>query len=106
LTVYTVRPRRAEAVQWDGENTDEIKALAGDQFVHEEPGGHLLVWGSGGTCRDFSIGDWVIRDLADGWVHPASPETFIRVWQAELKLFTWLSVHGSLVPRKGREKTH
>lgn len=79
---YVTRPRRAEAVQYDGTNAAEIIAFAGEENTCQIPGG-LEVRGSGGIWRNFNPGDWVIKDLRDGWIHPASPETFGRVWEQE-----------------------
>ena len=84
MTIYASRPRRAEAVSWDGRNTAEVIAFAGEGNALIDSSGRFAVRGSGpGTWRDFSPGDWVIKDLSDGWVHLASPETFKRVWEIQ-----------------------
>jgi hypothetical protein len=82
MTTYVTKPRRAECIQYDGANAGQIIAFVGKEKSYQVLGS-LEVMGSGGTWKPMDIGDWVIKDLADGWIHATTKATFDRVWGIE-----------------------
>lgn len=80
---YVTKPRRAEVIEYDGTNAEQIMTFAGGPKNAYVLLGALSVQGSGGTWKDLEPGDVVIKDVSDGWTHVASKETFRRVWETE-----------------------
>lgn len=66
------------AVQWDGDNYDEIVDFIGsDNVVHVD--GEFQVRISGGRWENLSPGWWITRH-SDGDIHVASPGAFARLF--------------------------
>jgi hypothetical protein len=79
---YTSPARAAEAIQWDGTNTEEVVAFVGtgNALVSH---GRFQVRGNGEPeiWRDMFPGYWVRKD-PDGWTCLTSPAAFEREWTA------------------------
>lgn len=80
--LYTSKPQQVEAVQWTGDNEDEVGRIAPYKFATkgwgEEVRG-MLKAGAGGAQGwvDVPVGHWVVRkpgDVTDLW--PVDPEYF------------------------------
>jgi hypothetical protein len=76
---YATRELTVEAVQWTGDNTEQVRAFAGDRFLFAD-GGRVWVRLSHGPW-ELCPRDWVTRE-PDGpglWVH--SEGAFASLWE-------------------------
>jgi hypothetical protein len=69
-----------DAIQWDGNNTEEVCSFGGeDVWPSELPGRTLTVKTHEGILQA-KVSDWIIRGLI-GEVYPCSDEVFQRKYQ-------------------------
>jgi len=77
MTKYRKKPVVIEAVQWTGENFDEIKEFCPNLVYHGtvgEENGCLIIETLEGGMRA-SIGDWIIKGVK-GEFYPCKPDIF------------------------------
>ena len=72
------RPITVTAVQWTGENFDEVAALDPQRVLHSE-GSHLLVLTLEGALTG-RVGDWIIKGIA-GEVYPCAADIFAMTYE-------------------------
>ena len=77
MTEFVKKPIQIEAVQWTGENWDEIQPFAGLAVVRNEE--HLLVETDEGTMMAYP-GDWIIRGII-GEYYPCKDEVFRATYE-------------------------
>jgi hypothetical protein len=83
MAQYRKTPVVIEAVQWTGDNIDEIWAAfgAGDVYGPTETNPDWLkITTLEGEMRA-NVGDWIIRGVA-GELYPCKPEIFARTYEA------------------------
>lgn len=73
---FLSRPVVKEAVQFTGENQDEIQAFCPD--IEKDPGGGMMVRTLEGAMY-ISPGDWVIKSVR-GEFYPCKPDVFERTY--------------------------
>ena len=76
---YRKKPVVIEAVQWTGNNIDEIEALGGLRDYHYYPGGKLIIHTLEGDMRA-PIGDYIIKGV-DGEFYPCKPDIFEKTYE-------------------------
>jgi len=77
MTEYVKKPILIEAVQWTGENEEEIRAFAGLAILHADEE-HLLIETATDDEPSQAMvypGDWVVRDVV-GRFYPCKDEVF------------------------------
>ncbi len=74
------REKRAEieAIQWTGNNFEELRWFTGRQ-MHITPDGDLLIWTRHGH-QVAKVGDWIIKGVK-GEVYPCKPDIFERTYE-------------------------
>jgi len=82
---YRKKPVVIEAIQWNGENKDEIQNFCGDVVkfkMYDRVSGppHLVVKTLEGHM-DASIGDYIIRGV-QGEFYPCKPDIFELTYEA------------------------
>ncbi len=77
---YRRTPEIVEAVQWRGDNLEEIEAFcASDEQKFKN--GVLYVWGRHVECwQRAHVNDWIVRGVS-GAAFPASEQTFERGYE-------------------------
>jgi hypothetical protein len=85
---YLPRMSSVEAVQFDGENVDEIRAacrLVDAAFKAPDgvsPNRKLAIWNAKrGTWDYCAVDDWVV--VSEGWARVMKSETFVKEFVAE-----------------------
>lgn len=73
---YRKKPVEIEAVQWTGENWQEIKDFAGSDVSFD---GRLYVFTLEGTLK-VDIGDYIIKGVK-GEFYPCKPDVFERTYE-------------------------
>lgn len=74
ISKYVKRPVTIEAVQWTGDNIDEIREFAGDVMSYVDGVLHLSTLE--GTVVA-SVNDYIIKGIA-GEFYPCKPDIFVR----------------------------
>lgn len=83
IKTYVKRPVEIQAVQWTGENRDEIKEFAGEKIMFmrwretQQPG--LIIKTLEGD-HHASIGDYIIRGVK-GEFYPCKPDVFEETYK-------------------------
>ena len=86
--LYRSKPQEVEAVQWLGDNADEVGRIAPYKFATEEDrDGVTFGWLKAGTNRaqghvPVPVGHWVVRkpgDVTDLW--PVDPDYFAAKYE-------------------------
>lgn len=89
MGAYVSRPAEIEAIQWIGQNSDEVRAFINNEHAsqgglersqQDTQRGALWVAKSQRWC-DFYIGGWVIREPDGSGVYPCEDEVFKARWQ-------------------------
>ncbi len=90
---YEAAPEIVEALQWDGQNDDEVRAFIGDamgkltrQLWPRDPSVVQLVGEVEGDYthdRVVGVGDWVVKCLPTGVFKVQSDATFREKWRRE-----------------------
>lgn len=73
---YRKKPVEVEAVQWTGENWQEIKDFAGSDVAFD---GRLYVFTLEGTLKA-DIGDYIIKGVK-GEFYPCKPDVFEKTYE-------------------------
>ena len=73
---YRKKPVEVEAVQWTGENWQEIKDFAGSDVSFD---GRLYVFTLEGTLK-VDIGDYIIKGVK-GEFYPCKPDVFEKTYE-------------------------
>jgi hypothetical protein len=80
MAEFVKRPIQIEAVQWDGENIEEVTRLQLEGSpVLTFSGDNVLVETREGTMMA-DLGDWIIRGIA-GEIYPCKPEIFEATYE-------------------------
>lgn len=82
MVLYRKRPVEVQAVQWMGDNTQEIWDAFGTESVYgltEKNPSWLVIDTLEGKMRA-SVGDWIIRGVA-GELYPCKPEIFNQTYE-------------------------
>lgn len=81
MAKYRKKPVEVEAVQWTGENDDEISIFAGGKvlFMWFAKRRVLLVETIDGATRAH-VGDWIIKGLNDE-IYPCKPDIFEKTYE-------------------------
>ena len=74
---YRKKPVEIEAVQWTGENLEEIKKFAGNSLTYIEQ--HVIIETLEG-CRRVNKGDYIIKGIA-GEFYPCKPDIFKATYE-------------------------
>lgn len=74
---YRKKPVEIEAVQWTGENLEEIKKFAGNSLTYIEQ--HVIIETLEG-CRMVNKGDYIIKGIA-GEFYPCKPDIFKATYE-------------------------
>lgn len=77
---FRKKPVVIEAVQWDGQNRDDLVAFVGESLD--------VVWSVGGCCfintlegrMTADMGDWIIRGV-QGEFYPCKPDIFEATYE-------------------------
>ena len=81
---YRKWPVVIEAVQWTGENGDEVKAFTGLNVVPGELGiGTLKAYTLQGFCV-LKPGEWLVRDATGRYLPPMKPDDFEATYEPEV----------------------
>lgn len=76
IAKYVKKPVTIEAVQWTGDNIDEIREFAGDVVSYEDSVMHLSTLE--GTVVA-SVDDYIIKGI-NGEFYPCKPDIFVRTY--------------------------
>lgn len=81
LARYRKKPIVVEAIQWNGENTDEILKLAkkGTKLIQCVPIGLMLIETTENTV-EAEIGDFIIKGVK-GEIYPCRPDIFHTTYE-------------------------
>lgn len=77
---FRTKPVVKEAIQWTGNNLDELRAFVPEQFRHNkihQPMGIITMEG----VMTVSEGDWIIKGLK-GEFYPCKPDIFEATYEA------------------------
>ena len=77
---YRKKPVVIEAVQWDGDNLDEVVALGGVDTSIGTPQAHQLAILTPEGTMFGSKGDWIIRGVK-GEFYPCKPDIFEMTYE-------------------------
>lgn len=77
---YRKKPVVIQAVQWTGENVEEIRRFVGvdARFTFDEFGANLEIYTLEGL-HESTIGDYIIRGV-DGEFYPCKPDIFKKTY--------------------------
>ncbi len=77
---FTKKPLTIEAVQWTGDNLDEIQAFDPDHRRILGGGAMpLVIWTLEGPLNA-QVGDWIVRGVK-GELYPVKPEVFEATYE-------------------------
>lgn len=81
VNTYTSRPVSITAIQWTGENLDDVKAWVGDDKLdHWVSGAALTLWVEANTTwLPLEAGEWIIKDELG--FYPCKDSVFQRKYQ-------------------------
>lgn len=77
---FRKKPVVVEAVQWNGNNLDELRAFVPEEFRHNkinQPMGIVTLEG----VMTVSDGDWIIKGVR-GEFYPCKPDIFEETYEA------------------------
>lgn len=80
---YRKKPVVIEAIQWTGENADEVQAFLRNGREHAADGwvkGSYVEIGTMEGLMVASIGDWIIRGVK-GEHYPCKPDVFVATYE-------------------------
>jgi hypothetical protein len=77
MAEFVKRPIQIEAVQWMGDNEEEVKALGPNAMTFS--GDNILIETREGTMMA-DLRDWVVKGIADE-VYPVKPEIFAATYK-------------------------
>jgi hypothetical protein len=80
MTKYRKKPIVIDAMQWTGDNQDEVLKFIGGDHWWDQDGPILVMSGGVGEVRA-EIGDWIIRGV-NGEFYPCKPDIF--AWTYDL----------------------
>lgn len=78
MTLYRKKPVVIEAVQWEGDNEEEIREFVGPMDMHYSPSVGLLIHTLEGDHQAI-IGDYIIRGVA-GEFYPCKEDIFYQTY--------------------------
>jgi len=81
---FRKKPVVIDAMQWTGENSDEIQTFLHDGHPHAAAGwvkGRYVEIGTLEGLMVASVGDWIIRGV-QGEFYPCKPEIFAATYEA------------------------
>lgn len=76
---FRKKPVVIEAIQFTGQNKDEIVTFTGDVLGVDSPDGDLMIITLEGSMRA-SPGDWVIQGV-NGEFYPCKPDIFEKTYE-------------------------
>jgi hypothetical protein len=76
--LFRKRPVVVSAIQWTGENLDELRAFLGDAWIGQDDSGAVLLPTLHGPVPA-EVGAWICRGLRDFW--PVEVETFAMTYE-------------------------
>ncbi len=76
---YRKKPVEVEAVQWRGDNLQELRAMEGFDEVHTSEGGVLTIYTLEGTHRA-KVGDYIIKGVR-GEFYPCKADIFEETYE-------------------------
>lgn len=81
MAVYVTKQVMIEAVEWTGDNLDEIKEFAGDSVLVTEDNGEIdiQIHTLEGVMHA-SVGDYIICGLRDEF-YPCKPDVFYKKYE-------------------------
>jgi hypothetical protein len=77
---FRKRPVEVEAVQWTGDNADEIERFAGDAYETWLPSVDKVAICTLEGEMTASVGDWIIRGV-QGEFYPCKPDIFEATYE-------------------------
>jgi len=77
MTEYVKKPIVIEAVQWMGDNEEEISPLGPNSMIFS--GDNILIETREGTMMA-NLRDWIVKGIA-GEVYPVKPEIFDATYE-------------------------
>lgn len=78
---YRLRPPEIQAVQWTGDNADEMAVFAGQAFIPPANGDPAFIYqGATRSEAELAPGDWVTSSL-DGWFTRTRDEVFVQAYE-------------------------
>jgi hypothetical protein len=80
---YRQRPVEVEAIQWTGENPDEIRVFLGDTPCHLWPGTNIIALPApdGNGAVSVKVGAWIVTDPVRGGFGPCPAEVFESIYE-------------------------
>lgn len=75
---FRKRPVEVAAIQWTGENLDEVRAFLGDAWIGQYANGAVTLPTLHGPVPA-EVGAWVLRGPRDFW--PVESETFAETYE-------------------------
>mgnify|MGYP006921451942 CR=1 FL=1 len=79
MAKFRKKPTIVEAIQWKGNNLDEVIAFLGTKTYGEFAGSVLVETPK--AILTVAVGNWIIKG-ADGEFHPCSPSDFEMTYEA------------------------
>ena len=81
MPMYVKKPVVVEAIQWTGNNTQEIDVFTESQFLEVERNGvrMLAIFTLEGTM-EARIDDWIIKGV-NGEFYPCKPDIFDKTYE-------------------------
>lgn len=76
---YRKKPVVIEAIQWTGENIDEIKVFTNYEFMFLSADGTFDIFTLEGKMKAI-IGDWIIKGI-NGEFYPCKPDIFNKTYE-------------------------
>lgn len=76
---YTKKPITIEAIQWTGQNLDEVKEFTGHWSMYSQ--GELFITTHEG-CMKATVGDFIIKGIK-GEFYPCKPDIFEQSYDLE-----------------------
>jgi hypothetical protein len=77
VPLYRKRPVTVEAIEWTGDNTQEMAAFAGDAYVDRAGAAHIATLE--GDMRA-TVGDFIIKGV-QGEFYPCKPDIFAATYE-------------------------
>jgi len=76
---YRKKPVVIEAVEWNGENYDDLTAFCGDEVSFDPKNGMVLIGTLEGLMNG-KIGDYIIKGIS-GEFYPCKPDIFHKTYE-------------------------
>jgi hypothetical protein len=77
---FRKKPVVIEAVQWTGENLEELRAFVPEEFRHNKIHEPMGIWTLEGVMT-IKEGDWIIKGV-EGEFYPCKPDIFEATYEA------------------------